>query len=460
VTGPNTGGKTVTLKTLGLLAIMAQCGLHIPVLSGSEISVFDFIFADIGDEQSIEQSLSTFSGHITNIIQILKKADRKSLVLLDELGAGTDPQEGAALAMAIVNDLLERQVTCMVATHYPELKTFAHNTRGVMNASLEFDLQTLKPTYHLSLGLPGRSNALAIAERLGLPAVIIARARSAIHPDELRAEDLLDEIYQQRRLAREAREHAEESRKQVLQKERQLSTRLEQIEDERMQLLTKTQADLNDEIASLRGELDEVRRALGRARQPLDTIRDAQDALDEIEDRHDRPVERQKPETNIPQIPWRIGAKVQILSLGMEGVISGLSENEAEVQIGRLRLRSRFSDLRQAGSQPSAEPVPVHAHKTPAEPAKPVVASKPSPGMELDIRGQRAEDALDILDRYLDSAYTSSLPFVRIIHGKGTGRLRQVIREALQSSPHVKHFESGMENEGGDGVTVAHLALD
>lgn len=460
ITGPNTGGKTVTLKTLGLLALMAQSGMHIPVLSGSEISVFDYIFADIGDEQSIEQSLSTFSGHITNIIQILKKADNKSLVLLDELGAGTDPQEGAALAMAIVKDLLDRQITCMVATHYPELKNFAHNTNGVLNASLEFDLQTLKPTYHLSLGLPGRSNALAIAEKLGLPAAIISQARTAIHPDELRAEDLLDEIYQQRRLAREAREQAEHSQQESVRMERELTARLEKIEDERLKLLDQARKEMDREVASIHNELDEVRRALGRARQPLDVVRSVQDSLDEVEEKLDRPAERKAIQKQSIQSILRIGMKVQVISLGMEGVIIGLSENEAEVQIGRLRLRSRFADLRHPGSQVDEEVKPKPVKVSVPETRKTSPEPKPGPGMELDIRGQRAEDALDLLDRYIDSAYSSGLPFVRIIHGKGTGRLRQVIREALHASTQVQRFESGMDNEGGDGVTIAHLVND
>jgi DNA mismatch repair protein MutS2 len=460
ITGPNTGGKTVTLKTLGLLSIMAQCGMHIPALSGSEISVFDYIFADIGDEQSIEQSLSTFSAHITNIIQILKKADSRSLVLLDELGAGTDPQEGAALAMAIVRNMLDRRITCMVATHYPELKNFAHNTSGVMNASLEFDLQTLKPTYHLSLGLPGRSNALAIAEKLGLPAAIIAQARTAIHPDELKAEDLLDEIYHQRKLAREAREQAEESRQESARMERDLAARLEKIEDERMKLLEQARQSMDDETAVLRTELDELRRALGRARQPLEAVRTIQDSLDQVEEKIDRPAQRKAVQKQVVQTALRVGSKVQVISLGMEGVVTGLSENEAEIQIGRLRLRSRFSDLRQPGSEPVDEPRPQPTRPAAPEPKKTAPEPRNSPGMELDIRGQRAEDALDMLDRYLDGAYTSGLPFVRIIHGKGTGRLRQVIREALHASAHVDRFESGMDNEGGDGVTIAHLAVD
>ena len=215
ITGPNTGGKTVSLKTVGLLALMAQSGLHIPAQSGSELPCFHDVFADIGDEQSIEQSLSTFSSHITNIIRILKKADARSLVILDELGAGTDPQEGAALARAILSHLIERGITTFVATHYPELKTFAHSTDGVVNASLEFDVQTLRPTYHLTIGLPGRSNALAIAQRLGLDPQLVAAARSEINPDDLRADKLLDDIRKERNRTSRAGEKLEKARERL-----------------------------------------------------------------------------------------------------------------------------------------------------------------------------------------------------------------------------------------------------
>ncbi len=262
ITGPNTGGKTVTLKTVGLLALMAQSGLHIPAQSGSALSIFREIYADIGDEQSIEQSLSTFSGHITNIIRILLRANAHSLVLLDELGAGTDPQEGSALARAILAHLIERRITCLVATHYPELKAFAHATPGVINASMEFDLQTLRPTYHLTLGLPGRSNALAIAERLGLPSEIIEAARGTLDPNDLRAEDLLDEIHHQRDIARKARSAADRLRSESENMRAELARRLEKIEDERQKVLARARAEAEKELQELRGELDDVRRQL------------------------------------------------------------------------------------------------------------------------------------------------------------------------------------------------------
>jgi DNA mismatch repair protein MutS2 len=469
ITGPNTGGKTVTLKTLGLLVVMAQSGLHIPAQSGSALSIFNAVYADIGDEQSIEQSLSTFSGHVTNLVHILSQADRCSLALLDELGAGTDPQEGSALARAVMDHLLARHITCLVATHYPELKAYAHSTPGVVNASVEFDLETLRPTYHLTIGLPGRSNALAIAERLGLPAEIIAAARSSLHPDDLRAEDLLDEIHRQRDLARQARAFAEQAAREAEATRITLGKRLESIEDERRRILEKAQAEASDEIAGLRAEMDDVRRELNRARQPLQSLAPVEDQVQGLEEHVERPVERKPglPGKTAARSPLRLGEKVRLRSLNMQGVVSSLGENEIEVQVGGLRVRARLTDVARAGEE-AAEPAPVQAparqasqpagKSTPQDEAGGVF--RPSPGMELDLRGQRAEDAVDMVERYLESAYLAGLPFVRIIHGRGTGRLRQVVREILHASPHVKNFEAGHEKEGGDGVTVARLVSD
>ncbi len=457
ITGPNTGGKTVTLKTVGLLALMAQTGLHIPAQSGSELSIFEDIYADIGDEQSIEQSLSTFSGHITNIVRILRKVNRRTLVVLDELGAGTDPQEGAALARAIMAHLVEKRIPCLVATHYPELKVYAHSTPGVVNASLEFNLKTLRPTYHLTLGLPGRSNALAIAERLHLMPEIIEAARTMINPTDLRSEDLLDEIHHQRDVARKARSAADSARSQAENLRNQLSARLEKIEDERQALLARTRQQAEEELADLRSQIDELRRALGRARQPLEALKPVQEKMDDLQTRVELPVERKVEPSSLPRA-LKLGDRVRIRSLKTDGIISALSESDAEVQIGNLRVRARLSDL-QRPNESESEAVE-------AEPQRAVRLSGsssasggyyPSPGMELDLRGQRAEDALDALDRYLESAYLAGLPFVRIIHGKGTGKLRIAVREALQASPHVKRFQSGEDKEGGDGVTVAHL---
>jgi DNA mismatch repair protein MutS2 len=474
ITGPNTGGKTVALKSVGLLALMAQSGLHIPAGSGSEISVFHHIYADIGDEQSIEQSLSTFSGHINNIIHILEKADERSLIILDELGAGTDPQEGAALARAILTNLLSRGITTLVTTHHPELKAFAHATPGVVNASVEFDLETLQPTFHLTIGLPGRSNALAIAQRLGLPEGIIKDARAEISPEDLRAEDLLDEIHHQRDRARQARDEAEKSRAQVEELKRKLEQRLEAIEDERRSVLEAARAEAADEVKSLQDEIRETRRALTRARQPLDALNIVEEQSEQLVQAVEKPVERAAPEDMDLELEpgsrgserraIRLGDKVFLRTLGTQGVVSSLSADEAEVQVGVLRVRTRLADLKRAGEavemQPAAQSsrrnAPARDESRPAPRSLGLTPS--SPGIELDLRGQRAEDALDSLERYLDAAYLAGLPFVRIIHGKGTGRLREVVRQALGQNPHVRSHEPGGEKEGGDGVTVAILA--
>jgi DNA mismatch repair protein MutS2 len=453
ITGPNTGGKTVTLKTVGLLALMAQSGLHIPALSGSQISLFTNIYADIGDEQSIEQSLSTFSGHITNIIHILERADRQSLVILDELGAGTDPQEGAALARALLTHLLERGITTLVTTHHPELKAYAHAKPGVVNASVEFDLESLQPTYHLTIGLPGRSNALAIAERLGLPTKIVSEARSEISPSDLRAEDMLDEIHRQRELARVARNAAEESRQESETIRNQLATRLDNVEDERRSLLEESRLEAEGEVKSIRKELKMLRRELRKHRQPIQALKEIEDQVQELEEQVGTPVERQAPDVAPVHGPVRLGSKVKLRTLGNEGVVTALSEDEAEVQIGVLRIRARLSELVLKNGEPVAD------GRTQGSDGAVALATRrhESPGLELDLRGQRSEDALDILDGYLERAYLAKLPWVRIIHGKGTGKLRKVVREALSQHPHVSSFEGGKRTEGGDGVTVAKL---
>jgi DNA mismatch repair protein MutS2 len=461
ITGPNTGGKTVTLKTVGLLALMAQSGLHIPSGSGSEISIFDSIFADIGDEQSIEQSLSTFSGHITNIIRILEDADRRSLVILDELGAGTDPQEGAALARALLTHVLERSITTLVTTHHPELKAFAHENPGVINASVEFDLESLKPTYHLTIGLPGRSNALAIADRLGMPNSIIERARADIDPADLRAENLLEEIHRQRDLARQARAGAEAARREVDQLRAELAKKLEIIEDERREILDQARKEAEAQARDLAEELKALRREIARARQPLDAIDAIESKVDTLEETYEEPIERLPLEVDelILDRPVRLGDRVRLRSLNTKGIVTSLGEQEVEIQVGSLRVRTRISEVEPVGEED------LGADKVLRTPAKVDEKSQvakldlnaPSPGIELDLRGQRADDALDQLDRYLDAAYMAGLPFVRIIHGKGTGKLRQAVREALKGHPHIRSFEPGGGSEGGDGVTVVKL---
>ncbi|MEW6716955.1 MAG: endonuclease MutS2 [Chloroflexota bacterium] len=451
ITGPNTGGKTVTLKTVGLLTLMAQSGLQLPVQDGSELSVFDSVYADIGDEQSIEQSLSTFSAHITNIIRILKHTNSRSLVLLDELGAGTDPQEGAALARAILNNLVSRGVPSLVATHFPELKAYAHTTPGVSNASVEFDLETLRPTYRLTIGLPGRSNALAIASRLGLSDEIIEEARSNIHPDDLRADDLLDEIHRQREAARTARVAAEQANAEARRLRHELVERLEHIEDERREILETAREEAKAEINALQAEIQKVRNQLAWARQPLEALKPVQEQIEVLEQTVEEPVERH-PQDVLPIQPVRLGSKVKLHRLNAEGVVISLSEDEAEVQVGVLRVCAPLHDLEALGEPPNdargEDRRAAHVKST---------FTGTSPGMELDLRGQRVDDALEALDRYLDAVFLARLSLVRIIHGSGMGRLREAVRQMLSQHPHVKSFEPGGKDEGGNGVTIVRL---
>ena len=495
ITGPNTGGKTVTLKTVGLLVVMAQSGLHIPAQSGSELPCFQAVYADIGDEQSIEQSLSTFSGHITNIVHILKKADKRSLVILDELGAGTDPQEGAALARAILSSLLRQGITTFVATHYPELKTFAHTTPGVVNASLEFNVQTLRPTYKLTIGLPGRSNALAIAQRLGLPQEIIEAAKSEINPDDLRADKLIGDIHRQRKIAFKESEKAGKARSEARRLEHDLGERLEKIEAERQNVLEQARAEGELEIEVLKAQLKSLKAELKKARQPLDALQKIEEKMEEAEEKIKTPVKRRRqttdhslssaaPPLGIVHRPLAVGEKVILKKLGNEGTIISLDKDQAEIQAGSLRIRVPLDELKRKQAPLDGEGlVPFRGRSRTVEKQRlpkiiieqsSVVRDSPgssaghrpssvlasSPGIELDLRGQRAEDALEMLDRYLEKATMTGLPFVRIIHGKGTGKLRQEVRAALKVHPQVTSYEEGGDKEGGAGVTVAKLASE
>ncbi|RME47795.1 MAG: endonuclease MutS2 [Chloroflexi bacterium] len=444
ITGPNTGGKTVTLKTTGLLAMMAQAGLHIPAADGSALTPFDGIFADIGDEQSIEQSLSTFSSHMTNIIDILKHADDRSLVLLDELGAGTDPIEGSALARALLKHLLERNITALVATHYSELKVFAHNTEGVRNASVEFDVETLSPTYRLSIGLPGRSNALAIASRLGLDPRIIAEARATLSPTDLEVEDMLEDIRADRAAAEAARAAAEAAQQELQARVRELEERLAEIEAERREIINQARREAQQELEQLRSELRRLRRQAIRSEE----IQRALERTEALEEK----TEELPPVTPLP-VPaieeLQAGDRVWVNSLQREGELTELGEDEAEVQIGTFRARVPLHEL---------EP---RARAERAGTSEGVTVSRAAPTrvpMELDLRGQTVEEADLSLEKYLDDAYLAGLPYVHIIHGKGTGALRRHVREALQKHPLVAEFRRGDRHEGGDGVTVVKLA--
>src|SRR5687768_6443256 len=460
ITGPNTGGKTVSLKTVGLLALMAQSGLHIPAQNGSELPCFHAVYADIGDEQSIEQSLSTFSGHITNIIRILKQLDHRSLVIFDELGAGTDPQEGAALARAILNHLLETGCTTLVATHYPELKTFAHSTEGVVNASLEFDIKTLRPTYHLTIGLPGRSNALLIAQRLGLPQPIIESAKGEIHPDDLRADKLLDDIRKERNRTSRERQKLEKARDRLEAQTKELEKRLEKIEDERREVLAKARAEGELEVAVLKQNIESLKSQLKKAKQPLEAIKAIEEKIEKIEEKVVAPVERRQTidhgqSSTIVNRPLSLGDRVNVSTLNAEGVVTALGESDAEVQIGSLRVRARLMDLVRKGQEAERQVIKEQSSVS-SRPS--TVTSTKSPGLELNLRGKLVDEGLDELEKYLERAYSAGLLFVRIVHGKGTGKLRDAVRNALKASPYVTSFEEPKENEGGAGVTVANIA--
>lgn len=463
ITGPNTGGKTVSLKTVGLMILMAQSGLHIPAQSGSALSVFQNVFADIGDEQSIEQSLSTFSGHMTNIIRILRSATAKTLVLIDELGSGTDPEEGAALARAILEYMIEKHIPNFVATHFSDLKAAAHATAGAINASMQFDLKTLRPTYRLIIGIPGRSNALMIAKRLGLAPSILESAERTVAPDSTSGADLLDEINRLHELARRARSQADRARSLAENERREWERRIEEVENEKERILNETYAETQSELASLRDEIARLKRAYVNARLPLDSIRELEGgvrAIREEEKKVEKAIGKTAAKTSralLKDRPFRVGQKVRVLSLGSESLatLSALNGDDAEVQLGMIRLRIPVSSLRHP-NQDDEDPVPA---RPPSEKA-PSPVFHPSPGLELDLRGMNGEEVVAPLEKYLDDASLAGMPFVRIIHGKGTGKLRQAVRQILMSSPLVKMIERGKDAEGGEGVTVAVLRGD
>ena len=452
ITGPNTGGKTVALKTVGLLTLMAQSGLHLPCTQAT-LSVFEKVFADIGDEQSIEQSLSTFSGHMVNVVGILKQVDEHSLVVLDELGAGTDPTEGSALARAILTYLRDKGATTFVATHYPELKLYGHNTLGVSNASVEFNLETLAPTFRLRIGLAGRSNAFAIAGRLGLKSDIIADARALISDSELKAEDLLDSIHRARDEAEAELATAQSIRFEEQEQRDVLQQRLHRIDLERLRILQDARIEAQVELDQFRDELRHLRRQLSAAGKPLVEIRKLQRAV-ETAAQESLPEPELLPAVDAPddgraKRPLQVGDTVWINPLEIEGEVLSLSRTQAEVRIGRLHTRAALDELEWRQSQPPSEPEP----ELPQAAARKASAGR----VELDLRGERVEGALRRLDSFLDDALLGNVPWVRIIHGKGTGRLRTAVRQALKAHPQVRRFEDGKDGEGGWGVTVAHM---
>ncbi len=467
ITGPNTGGKTVTLKTLGLLTLMTMCGLLVPVSDGSRVSVFDRVLVDIGDEQSIEQSLSTFSAHMTNVIRILKQTDGHSLVLLDELGAGTDPVEGAALAVAILEQLRRRGARIGATTHYAELKAYAIHTVGVENASCEFDVASLRPTYRLLIGVPGRSNAFAITERLGMDRTIVDEARALVSGDDQRLEEVvarLDnrrrELEEQLRRTADAEQRSRRAAEQAEEKLRDIEERRQkEIEEGRRQARqivdkTRSMADqLMTELEALRRErestafAEKTRQARGQLRAQLRQMEETAD-----------PVEKRSAPAATPLQEVHLGDRVQLADMGLEATVTKLPDRNGmvEVQAGAIRTRTPLANLRLYTSRRAEK---KGRTVTPAAARPSGLESRMARSVEtdLDLRGQTVEEALLAVDRFLDNAVMCGLERVTVIHGKGTGTLRAAVQQHLKGHRQVKGFRLGVYGEGENGVTVVEL---
>ena len=469
ITGPNTGGKTVALKTVGLLCLMAQAGLPVPAETGTRIPVFDDIFADIGDEQSIEQSLSTFSAHMTNIVRIIESAGPQTLVLLDELGAGTDPAEGASLARSLLQELLDLDSMVVATTHHGELKVFAHATDGIINASAEFDAVSLQPTYRLLMGTPGRSNALAIAQRLGMPERILDRARRAAPTETASMEQLLGELQQERdaiagqvRAERIAREEAEEIRAS-------LTERREAIEAERDAVLARAERAMEDELAAFRRSIRAGLKELDKqqTRQNAETLaeRRADDSRERLQTvRRERASRRRRAavktaEAQLQPEQLAAGDFIYLRGLPEPGeVLTAVEDGALDVQLGALRTRVRVEQIERlapAGARTSAD------SDRPLRGMNATVANLPrppvDPGSKIDLRGRVTDEALPMVDSFLDVAYRAGQQRLEVVHGKGTGALRRAVRELLRTHPLVTTFESAEPKQGGDGVTIVTL---
>ncbi len=454
ITGPNTGGKTVTLKIVGLFALMVQSGIFVPANEGSEFPVFEHIYADIGDEQSIEQSLSTFSSHMKNIVGILDKADENSLVLLDELGAGTDPIEGAALAMSILEELNDRHCMCVSTTHYSEIKAFAMTHEGMENASMEFDIDRLCPTYRLYIGIPGKSNAFEISSRLGLPSSIIDKAKSFLKGEDVRFEDIISSAQSQHRIAEEERKMAEEARAELEKLRADAERERKKLDEDRNRLQAKAKEDAKRIVADTKREMEKLiveirsikdidRSAADRAIQAArDTLRATETAVNEKE-------AIKKEDNTKPPKTVRAGDTVNIVTLDQKATVLSApdSKDEVMVQAGVMKLNVKLKDIRlieeKKASAPTSGKVGLGAGK--------------QVGLELDVRGMLVDEANIMVDRYLDDAYNAGLSEVNIIHGKGTGALRAGVQAFLKRHPLVKGYRMGSYGEGDAGVTVVTL---
>ncbi len=457
ITGPNTGGKTVTLKTLGLMVLMTQSGLHIPADYGTEISIFNQVYADIGDEQSIEQSLSTFSSHMTNIVEILKNASDRDLVILDELGSGTDPTEGAALAMAILTHLYDAGVKTIATTHYSELKQFALANEGVENASVEFDVETLSPTYRLLIGVPGKSNALEISRRLGLSEEIINKSKEFITNEDIEFEEIISSIQSNRKTAEKERDEAIRLRLEVqklkddyekkYQRLREQKDRdIREAKEEARTILKETKREADEIIKELRG----ISKDVGKERnKKIEELRKKMKGS--IDDLHEPVYFAEEMSDSKPPKSVKSGDKVKVLNLNQEGtVLSKPNQNgEVTVQVGIMKINVNISSLRMLKA--AKEDIKKTSIGS-------IMKSKTQTiRNEIDLRGKTIEESLIEIDKYLDDAYLSNLQQITVIHGKGTGALRKGIKEFLRRHAHVKTFREGVYGEGGSGVTVVDL---
>ncbi|EGQ3499742.1 endonuclease MutS2 [Staphylococcus pseudintermedius] len=448
ITGPNTGGKTVTLKTLGLIILMAQSGLLIPTLDGSQLSVFDNVFCDIGDEQSIEQSLSTFSSHMKTIVNILEEANDKSLILFDELGAGTDPSEGAALAMSILDHVHGMGALVMATTHYPELKAYSYNREGVMNASVEFDVDTLSPTYKLLMGVPGRSNAFDISKRLGLGLKIINHAKSMIGQDEQEINEMIASLEKNAKRVDDHRIELDRLVREASQIHNDLSRAYEQYQNMESRLIEEAKDKANQRVKAAMEEADDILKSLRDMRDQKGAEVKEHELIDQrkrLEDQYEAKSIKQ----NVQKQKWdeiKAGDEVKVLSYGQKGeVLEVLSDEEAVVQMGIIKMKLPLSDLEKK-------------EKAKEQPKKVVTRTNRSTvKMELDLRGYRYDEAMVALDQYLDQAVLSNYEDVYIIHGKGTGALQKGVQQHLKRHKSVATYRCGMPSEGGFGVTVATL---
>ena len=452
ITGPNTGGKTVTLKTVGLCTLMAQAGLPVPALDGSELAVFDQIFADIGDEQSIEQSLSTFSSHMVNIVDILTKFDENSLVIFDELGAGTDPQEGAALAISLLDEVHGRGARVIATTHYPELKAYGYNRPGVANASVEFNVETLSPTYRLLIGVPGRSNAFEISKRLGLPEHVISHAQSFTGTDSRQVDSMIASLEKSRRDSEQDAERTNEVLKESEKLKEQLAAQLEQYEQKKEQLEEKAREKARKIVEGAKAEAEAVISDLRKMQlNQQGSIKEHQ--LIEAKKR----LEGAAPENRIlkkaakdkqREVVLKVNDEVKVISFGQKGtLVERVSDKEWIVQIGILKMKLPESDLSYTKPEKQKETRMMATLKDRDSHVK----------LELDLRGERYEEALARVEKYIDDALLSNYHQVSIIHGKGTGALRQGVQQYLKKHPRVKTYRFGEAGEGGSGVTVAEL---